>query len=404
MKRKLAVLAASGLTAVLVGSPAVGQDTAAEAAWVDEMISSMMQREGVTRPNMARLTDTLTRAYQEQRPGEYFDTYSADRVAGVLDAYGEDNLASLLKDWDTSAKTSGKTQNRRQPAPTKASTSSRARLSGSPQASSSAPAKRPDTSDYSDNQFVNHMLRQMKARKSLDRAEAERFESIIIGGTGGESIQRYGRGNVADLLATYGMAEAGQKLNSQEAMASGSASAADRLNSITSASGTPGDYRDEYLAKADQLAPTGVERYDGAVLTVYDENLAPFTLSDPVAGKKTLRSVTSCLYKSSTPQSATPPVSQTMQRMELPGTISAHRFIERTREGEVITHEYRLSKVALDWGDATNINIRAYLFGNIIPPPEQVVRPDGRVVTRRPPPPPPEWLTFTCSPRSVRTG
>lgn len=395
-----AMLAIPGLMAVMAGAPAMASSEQASAEWVDDVIDLMIRKEGVPRADLARFSETLMQSFNDRDPGSYFDSHPPSEVAKLAGAYGQSGLADVLADWDLDEKAS-RPKSASAPRPGAQSGSSRQQAAshrggGSPRAGTAASNRHPD------DEFIARTLAQMDKRATLSRQDADRFETIMKKGGGQEAISRYGHERIAGLAITYGMDDLGSTLKSQQAMAEGDNSAAARLGSVTSVNRNPNDYREDYLAEVNSHNVKDVARYSGATMTTYADDLTPFELVDPIAGREMEVNVTSCLYLSSTPTNEIPHATFTMQRMELPREVEIERFVERTFEGEVITEDYRLTRVALDWADATDTRVKAYFYGYKVPePPMQM---ENGVYLQREKPDPPAWHSFSCSPRNIRSA
>lgn len=412
--RFLTAVTTSGLLAATISVTPVIAAPADDAALVKQTIAQMQRREGVNRSDMQRFTETLMRAYQLGQPGDLFTSHSPQSVAPLVRLYGEPELAAALSQWDLSStdESEGSVSPASPPGhaatPTNSSISGMARNDASTSyepVSSNSNRSTPSTAGASDNDFVMQTIRRMQSREPLPQEDVDRFERIIKAGRAEDAIARHGPSTIAALARTYGLNALSRTLDSREQVAAGSRSAADRLGAVTSAPMHTGDYRDEYLAEANSYDVVGVSRYEGALLTVFSEDLEPYTLDDPIAGAQIRNNVTSCLYRGSAPRKASPRASNTMQLLELPGTITAERFVPATHPEEPdVTEKYHVTKVALDWAEASASRVTPYFFGYRMPPPRIVYDNYGREQRIQPPPPPPEWHSFSCSPRVIRSN
>lgn len=402
--RYLTLLTTSGLLAAAVSTTSAVAAPAADAAWIEKTIEQMQRRDGVARVDMERFSETLMRAFQLGEPGDYFNNHSPSAVGQLAGIYGQAELAAALGQWTLSEPSAD-------PRTPQSSSSgiraTQAAAYGTQGLAAPAPAQayRPTGSTMiSDSDFVAQTVGRMQNREPLSQGDTNRFQSIVKSGAAQGVIDQYGKSGIAELADIYGLNEIGRSLRAQEQVAAGSKSAAARISAVTSAPENTGDYRDEYLAKANSYDVVGVSRYGGAMLTVYSEDLQPYTLDDPIAGAQIRNNVTSCLYHGSSPSESTPRATNTMQLLDLPGEITAERFVRaRNDDDNDVIETYHLSRVALDWGEASSSRVSPHFYGYLMPPPRLEYDLNGRERWIQPPPPPPEWHSFACSPRVIRS-
>lgn len=408
-----ALIIATSLLAAFPGASSMAATSSDTTDSVEATVEKMARREGVSKADLENLSNELLQAYQLQQPGDYFDKHSPGRIAVLAQLYGLTDLAHALSQWDLSRTDQSRsdispgasgqnTQEANRPSRQVATADARTRTTA---AGSDDPVSRAreQAVGESDNEFVARLIGQMSNRESISRDEVNRFESILLQDRAPQALRRHGPENVAELASIYGLDNLASTLQRRERNATGAMSAADRIASVTSEP-SDSDYRDEYLAEANSYDVTGVARYSGAQLTVFSEDLVAYTLDDPIAGQQMRNNVTSCLYNGTAPRKRSPQATNTMQHLELHQTITAARFIPATGpEDTDTTVNYQMSKVALDWGEASASRVPAYFYGYQVP--KRQIRYDewGRETYVTPPPPPPEWHRFSCSPRSIRS-